>query len=179
MYLTQPDSLLLFDASAIAIAAAIFDLRHRRIPNWLTYSGIVLGMGLRSYFYGWRGLGSSLTGLAVTGGVFFVLYMLHAMGAGDIKLLAAVGAFAGPKDGLVVLMATAIAGAMMGVIYALYRGRLATTLKNVGSLTSHHVRSGLQEHPELNLGKDIGLRMPYGLAIATGTLYAFSTLLWR
>jgi len=175
----QPDSLLLFDASAIAIAAAIFDVRQRRIPNWLTYPGIVLGMVLRSYFYGWRGLGSSLAGLAIGGGVFFVLYMLHAMGAGDIKLLAAVGAFAGPAHALVVLTATAIAGAVMGIIYALYRGRLTATLRNVGSLASHHLKTGLQEHPELNLGKDVGLRMPYGLAIATGTLYAFSTLLWR
>lgn len=179
MHLTQPDSLLLFDASAIAIAAAIFDVKFRRIPNWLTYSGIVLGIALRSYFYGWRGLLSSLAGLAVTGGVFFVLYLLHAMGAGDIKLLAATGAFAGPKLGAVILLATAIAGAILGLIYAVYRGRLGKTIKNVGSLTSHHIRTGLQEHPELNLGKDVGLRMPYGLAIASGALYAFSTVLWR
>ena len=59
------------------------------------------------------------------------------------------------------------------------RRRLVATLKNMGSVLIFHSWSGLKTHPELNLDNPSALRMPYGLAIATGTLYAFLTIWWR
>ena len=173
------DRTLLFIALALAITAAVFDVRQHRIPNWLTYPGMVLGFVLQGLLFGWKGLGiwkglaSAGEGLLLAGGIMFLFYAVRAMGAGDVKLMAAVGSLVGPRNAIVVLIATAISGGLMAIVYAVYRGRMGATFRNLGSVLWFHARSGLQAHPELNLDNPTALRMPYGLAIATGTLYAF------
>jgi len=173
------DLVFLFDALALATVAAVIDVREHRIPNWLTYPGIILGVVLRWLAFGWNGLGTALAGCLLAGGIVFLFYVVRALGAGDVKLLAAIGSLVGPGHVVVVLLATAICGGVLGIVYALYRGRLGTTLRNVGSVLKFHSGSGLSVHPELNLDNPSALRMPYGLAIATGTLYAFLTIWWR
>src|SRR5450759_709626 len=173
------DIALLFIALALAITAAVFDVLQHRIPNWLTYPGIVLGVVLRGVLFGWKGLGSAGEGLLLTGGIMFLFYAVRAMGAGDVKLMAAIGSLVGPGQAIVVLLATAICGGVMAIVISVYRGRLGATLRNLGSVLWFHARSGLQAHPELNLDNPTDLRMPYGLAIATGTLYAFLLTWWR
>jgi prepilin peptidase CpaA len=175
----NPDLLLLFDALALAIAAAVIDVQQHRIPNWLTYPAFGIGLLLRAYFYGWHGLLSGLGGFLLAGGIIFVFYLVRAMGAGDLKLLAALGSIVGPTYSVTILLATAIAGGVMAIIYAIYRGRLRSTVANVGSVVKHHAVAGLQEHPELNLENPQTLRMPYGLAVAAGTLYTFVVTCWR
>ena len=173
------DIALLIVALALAITAAVFDVLQHRIPNWLTYPGIVLGVVLRGVLFGWKGLGSAGEGLLLTGGIMFLFYAVRAMGAGDVKLMAAVGSLVGPGQAIVVLLATAICGGVMAIVYSVYRGRMGATIRNLGSVLWFHARSGLQAHPELNLDNPTTLRMPYGLAIATGTLYAFLLTWWR
>ena len=174
----NPDLFFAADALALAVVAAIIDVREHRIPNWLTYPGIVLGILLRWSLLGWRGLGSAFTGCLLAGGIVFVFYLVRAMGAGDVKLLAAIGSLVGPSNAVVVLLATAMAGGVLAIIYALSRGRLVATVKNLGSVMTYHSLSGLKAHPKLNLDNPSALRMPYGLAIATGTLYAFLAIWW-
>ncbi len=173
------DAFLLFDGLALAIAAAVVDVRHHRIPNGLTYPGIVLGILLRWLFLGWKGLGGALAGCLLAGGIVFLFYAIRAMGAGDVKLLAAIGSFVGAKHAIVVLLATAICGGVLAIIYAIYKRRIGAMLSNVGSVLQFHVASGIQAHPELNLDNPSALRMPYGLAIAAGTLYSFLGTWWR
>jgi len=108
-----------------------------------------------------------------------VFFMVRAMGAGDVKIMAAIGSFVGPRDAVTVLLATAICGGVLAIAYALYRRRMVSTLKNVGSVLRFHAWAGVQAHPELNLDNPTALRMPYGLAIALGTLYAFAAVWWR
>jgi prepilin peptidase CpaA len=172
------DSTLLLIALALAVIAAFWDIKQRRIPNWLTYPGIGLGFVLRGLLFGWKGLGSAVTGCLFVGGIMFLFYAVRAMGAGDVKLMAAIGSVVGPRQGVVVLLATAICGGIMAIIYAVYRGRMWATLKNVGSVLRFHAWAGLQAHPDLNLDNPKTLRMPYGLAIAAGTLYAFLATWW-
>jgi prepilin peptidase CpaA len=173
------DIALLIVALTLAITAAVFDVREHRIPNWLTYPAIVLGLLLRGGLFGLKGLGSAVAGLLLAGGIMFLFYAVRAMGAGDVKLMAAIGSLVGPEHAIVVLLATAICGGVMAIVYAVYRGRMGATLRNLGSVLWFHARSGLQAHPELNLDNPTALRMPYGLAIATGTLYAFLLAMWR
>lgn len=173
------DSFLLSFALVLAIIAAIVDVQHHRIPNWLTYPGIVLGLGLRAVCFGWKGLASALEGCLIAGGIMLVFYVVRAMGAGDVKLMAALGSIVGPQHAVVVLLATAICGGLLGIVYAIYRGRIGSTLKNVGSVLRFHAWAGLQAHPDLNLDNPAALRMPYGLAIALGMLYAFLAIWWR
>jgi len=174
------ESFLLLVALAITVVAATIDLRQHRIPNWLTYPGIVLGFVLRPVLFGWKsGLLSALEGFALAGGIMLVFFMVRAMGAGDVKIMAAIGALVGPRQAGTVLLATAIFGGLLAIGYALYRHRMMDTLKNMGSVLRFHAWAGMQAHPELNLDNPTALRMPYGLAIALGTLYAFLVVRWR
>jgi len=174
---------LLLAALLMAIVAAVTDLREHRIPNWLTYPGILAGFICRGALLGWTGwkggLATALFGCLLAGGIMFVFFMVRAMGAGDVKIVAAIGAFVGPRVAVTVLLATAICGGVLAIAYALYRRRMWTTLKNVGTVVRFHAWAGVQPHPELNLDNPTALRMPYGLAIALGTLYAFAAVCWR
>jgi prepilin peptidase CpaA len=134
---------------------------------------MVAGALMRSYSFGWHGLLAALGGCLLAGAIVIVFYALRAMGAGDLKLLAALGSIVGPRHVINILVATGIAGGVLALIYAAYRGRLRTTLSNVGAVLRFHAWAGLQAHPELNLDNPATLRLPYGLAIATGTLCAF------
>jgi prepilin peptidase CpaA len=173
------DIALLIVALAMAITAAVFDVQQHRIPNWLTYPGIVLGVVLRGVLFGWEGLSGAGEGCLLAGGIMFLFYAVRAMGAGDVKLMAAIGSLVGPEQAIVVLLATAICGGVMAIVISVYRGRMGETLRNLGSVLWFHARTGLQTHPELNLDNPTALRMPYGLAIAAGTLYALLLILWR
>jgi len=140
---------------------------------------MVAGLLLHAYFQGWSGIKTSMAGLLLVGGIVFLFYLVNAMGAGDLKLFAALGAMVGPSVGLKIVLTTAVAGGVMAIIYVLYRGRLRSTLVNVGSVLKFHAWAGVNAHPELNLDNPKALRMPYGLAIATGTLYTFVVTCWR
>lgn len=173
------ESILLCVALALAVFAAVLDLQQHRIPNWLTYPGILVGFALRGVFFGWKGLLSALLGFLLAGGVMFLFYAVRAMGAGDVKLLAAIGALAGPRQAVGVLLATAIFGGILAIVYAFSKRRMLSTLKNVGSVLRFHAVSGVHSHPKVNLDNPAALRMPYGLAIALGTLYMFTSIWWR
>ncbi len=77
------------------LVAGAYDLRFRRIPNWLNLSGIVVGCGLNTLLTGWHGLVTALLGMVCALLVYIPLYLIRGMGAGDVKLMAAVGAMAG------------------------------------------------------------------------------------
>lgn len=166
----NPDLVLLSIALALSVAAAAIDVKQRRIPNWLTYPSIILGVLLRGMLLGWEGVASALAGCVLAGGIFLLFYLVRAMGAGDVKLVAALGSLLGPSDAVVMLLATAICGGVMAIVYAVYRKRACATFVNVGAALQFHAVSGLRAHPELNLDNPVALRMPYGLAIAAGTL---------
>ena len=119
---------------------------------------------------GWHGLFSALAAGLICGAIFFLFYMAGGMGAGDVKLIAAAGCFAGLPDTASLLCYTAIVGGVMALGLAMMRGRLGETLKNVVSIGRHHLQQGLAPHPELNVRNQAQLRLPYGVAIAAGCL---------
>src|SRR5579864_1938211 len=80
----------------ITLAAAFVDFRTRRIPNWLTVPAFVAGLTLRSALFGWPGAKTALEGAGLALGLLLPLVLLRAVGAGDWKLMGAVGAFLGP-----------------------------------------------------------------------------------
>src|SRR3990170_3814958 len=90
----------------LVFAAMLFDIRWHRIPNWLVFAGLLMGVGFHTLTsYGW-GLGYALKGAAVGFGLFLPLYMLRVMGAGDVKLMTMVGAFLGPASALGAVLTT-------------------------------------------------------------------------
>lgn len=157
-------------ASLCAVLGAAFDVKSRRIPNKLTGPALAFGLLLHGVLDGWHGFLTALAAGLICGVLFLVFYIAGGMGAGDVKLIAAVGAIAGLPNTSYLLILTAIVGGIMGVGLAVLRGRLKETLFNVGTLTKHHGQAGLTPHTELNVRNDATLRLPYGLAIAAGSV---------
>jgi prepilin peptidase CpaA len=161
-------------ASGCAIVAAFFDTKSRRIPNLLTGPSLLVGLLLHLGIDGWRGLSTSFGAAVVCGGIFLFFYLAGGMGAGDVKLITAVGCIAGLSHTIYLLVFTSLAGGVMGIGLALIRGQLKQTLFNVSAVTTHHLQEGLVPHPELNVLNTSTLRLPYGIAVAAGctiTLY--------
>lgn len=162
---------LLFLALAVACAlvGAIFDLRSRRIPNFITLPGILAGLVLHLILGGWAQLGWAALACLICGSIFLVFWLAGGMGAGDVKLMAAVGCLGGMHFVAYLLIWTALAGGVMAIALAVWRGRLKDMILNVGALALHHRSEGLKPHPSLNVGNAWTLRLPYGLAIAAGS----------
>ncbi len=165
-------------ASLFALIGAGFDMKCRRIPNFVTGPAIVAGLLLHLALDGWRGLLASLAAGLVCGIIFLVFYLAGGMGAGDVKLITAAGCLIGLSNSPNLLILTALAGGAMGVGLAVLRGKLRSTLFNVKEIAAHHKHQGLTPHPEHNVRNDQTLRLPYGVAIAAGsciTLYLQGT----
>ncbi len=152
-----------------AAAGAVYDVARHRIPNVLTLPAIAFGLVLHFTLGGWGQLGASAAAGLICGVIFLVFYLSGGMGAGDVKLITAVGCIAGLPLVASLLILTSLAGGVMAVGFALYRRRLKETLVNVWALALHHQSAGIAPHPELNLGNPQTLRLPYGLAIAAGS----------
>lgn len=167
-------------ATTVAALAAISDVRSRRIPNRLTYPAMVAGLALQVTVYGWRGMLSSFGGALLFGGVFLLFYLLRAMGAGDVKLAAALGCILGPNNSWQVLFTTAMAGGALAIVVMILTGRVFQTLRSTLAVAGFHALHGLRIHPVVNLDNPGSARMPYGLAFAAGTLYwATFMYAWR
>ena len=166
----NPETAYLLAALTCASIASLYDLHSRRIPNLLTGPAILLGLFLHLALGGVSQLGfSALSGVAA-GGIFFLFFLAGGMGAGDVKLMAAVGCLAGTAHIAAILVATVMIGGLMGIALALYRGRLRETLVNVIKLVQHHRAEGLTTHTELNVTNPETLRLPYAVPIAVGCL---------
>jgi prepilin peptidase CpaA len=159
-----------------ASIGAWYDVKTRRVPNRLTGPAFLLGLALHAGVAGWRGLGSALAAGLIAGAVFLVFYLAGGMGAGDVKLIAAVAAITGLPRVTPLLLLTALAGGVLAVGLALMHGRMKATMLNVGALLVHHTRRGLRPHPDLNLLNSATLRLPYAVAIATGSALTFGMM---
>jgi prepilin peptidase CpaA len=163
---------------ALVLGAAVYDVRYRRIPNWLTAGGILIGVALNTFLTlekpdRWQGLRSSLLGFALGFGVYVILYALRAMGAGDVKLMAAVGSLVGPGNWFCLFLITAVVGGIMALILAAVRGRVRTTLWNVGFILSEMKRGrpAYLGKEELDVKSPKALGLPHGVVIALGTVF--------
>ena len=154
----------------LAVLAAVWDLRTRRIPNWLVLAGLICGFGLNGLLYGLAGLGTAAVGMLVGFGIYLVLHLLHAMGAGDVKFMAAVGSLTGWHEWFRIFLVSVIIGAVAGVILALSKGRLKRTFGNVGYIIYEivHLRPPHLRREDLDVKSEKALRLPHGAAIAAG-----------
>ncbi len=112
----------------LVILAAFSDVRTRRIPNWLTVSGAVLGLALHAWYGGLPGALSSLGGAAFGLGIFILFFIAGGMGAGDVKLFGAVGALVGPQALVLVFVFTGLLGALAAAAVAIRRKQFRSTL---------------------------------------------------
>lgn len=158
----------------MVLAVATFtDLRSRRIPNWLVLPFLLVGIAVSAWLHGWHGVGQSFEGLGVALLLFGSLFCMGGMGAGDVKLCAAIGAWIGPGQLFTALIMTALAGGVMALCWAAYRGFLKELFTGAGELLFGWRKRGLHQDPELALSNPRARKMPYAPAIAIGTLLSF------
>jgi prepilin peptidase CpaA len=156
---------------SVVILAGIWDLRSRRIPNWLSVSGVAAGIILNTLLFphGWL---RSLIGLGCALAVYLPLYMIRGMGAGDVKLMGAVGAICGPANWFAIFLATALIAGASSLLVVILRKRLKETARNLsvilGSLL--HWRAPAARDSRLRIDNPKALRMPHGAFIASGAM---------
>jgi prepilin peptidase CpaA len=160
--------------TVIVLAIATFtDLRSRRIPNWLVLPFMIAGICVSGWLHGWDGIRHSLSGLALGAVLFGVLYWLGGMGMGDLKLCAAIGAWVGPKQLILALVLTSMAGGVMALCWAAAGGFLGELFQGTGDLLFGFGKRGLRPDPTYTLSNPSARKMPYAPAIAIGTIVSF------
>jgi prepilin peptidase CpaA len=155
-------------ALTIATAACVTDVAWRRIPNALTLGGAAVGLAVAAVLGGWPATLAALAGWSVGLAVFLPIFLLGGLGAGDIKLLAAFGAWIGPGEVIWVALYGAIAGGVFAIALALARGYLRTALRNVYMLLTHWRVAGVGPVAGLTLEGSSGPRLAYALPMAAG-----------
>jgi prepilin peptidase CpaA len=159
------------------VIGAAYDVISRRIPNAFTIPAILFGLLLHLSLGGWRQLGSATAGGLLCGAIFLLFHLAGGMGGGDVKLITAAGCSAGLSLVGPLLILTSLAGGVMAVGLALYRRQLKQTMLNIYALAIHHGARGLTPHPDFNLHNGQALRLPYAVAIATGSALSLCVLI--
>jgi prepilin peptidase CpaA len=160
--------------------AAIYDLRYRRIPNWVVLAGLVLGLGANTFLFGWAGLQRSLLGLGLALLIYFPLYLLRGMGAGDVKLMAAVGSIVGWADWFGIFFFTAIVGGIVAIALLAGRSQLRHGFSNAGYLVVQLLsfRLPYARNEELDVKSEKSVKLPHGMTIAWGSVL-FLAAAWK
>ena len=155
----------------LLVIAAYFDIKSRRIPNQLVLAGLIASFVLQINLNGFEGFKAWGLGLLVGFGLFLPFYLLRAMGAGDVKLMAMVGAFIGPLFAIGAVITTLVVGGILAIVMAMYSGALVQAMKNVRTMLTVGMYKTLSgggaqiDAPAASAGS-----LPYAVAIGLGTL---------
>lgn len=154
--------LTLFFLVIVLSIAVVTDVRHHRIYNSLTFPSMAAGIALNTVAHGWSGFLFAFSGLVLGVVLFLPMVGLLSRGAGDLKLLAAVGALGGPTFVIWTALWAGVAGGVFAVAVLLARGRLGTTMAGFAL----DVQSGQFPVARSNI------RVPYAVPIAAGAVMA-------
>lgn len=158
------------------LLASWIDYAERRVPNWLNALLAAAGLVAQGAYFGWSGLATGLLGLLVGFGVLIVPWMMHGMGAGDVKLMAAIGVWFGPWMTLVSFALGAVLGGVIAVAMILWRRRGTEAWANMGVILLK-VQSRDTVFSEFGSAKSLGESpqlLPYGVPLTIGSLIVLS-----
>ncbi len=151
----------------LLVTAIYTDLRWSRIPNWLTFSAMGIGIVVHVWIGGLQGASTSLAGLVVGLGLFLLPFVCRAIGAGDVKLMAAIGSMLGPFGAISIAALSVLVGGLYAFGAMSYQwGVVATSRRLTCATYGTLVIGGSTGVGDLRLP----FRLRYGLAIAAGTL---------
>jgi prepilin peptidase CpaA len=170
-------------ALSLAVWAGWLDWRVRRIPNWLTVPALGAGLVANTLAWGWQGLKAEqglkagLEGAGLGLALLLPFVLLRGLGAGDWKLMGALGALLGPSRLLVVLLGTIFIAGAMATVQMIRHGRVKETLYHVGVLFVILITFGVRgQRHNLTLDNPGLMKLPFGVAAAVSTLLLFGTL---
>ncbi len=162
--------------------ASWIDYSERRVPNWLNAVLAAAGLVLQGLAFGWYqsgigGIGWGLLGLAVGWGVLIVPWLMHAMGAGDVKLMAAIGCWLGPWLTLVSFAAGAVIGGVVAVVMIYTSGRTVQALTNLQSILVklRRVDTAFGDFAGARTFGNTSQLLPYGVPLTAGTIAVLVT----
>jgi prepilin peptidase CpaA len=153
----------------LLVPAAVIDYRKHRIPNWLSLPGWAAGCVAGFVVAGPTGLQSAAVGLGIMVGMTLPFYLLGWMGAGDVKLMGAVGALVGGSWALPVLAAIVTAGAVMAFAILARNGRLGAAFTRFSAMLGLSVVASKPTYIGPSQA-EARLVLPYAIPIAVGTL---------
>lgn len=161
----------------IFLAAALYtDVRQRKLPNWLTLTGMTVGLLYHLVFNGVDGMFFSVLGLLAGGGIFLVLYIFKALGAGDVKLFAAIGSIVGVQYVLYLMMYSVVFAGIIAIFILLFTRTFlhkvtGAFISLVGSITS-------KDLTELkNFKAEKGTQFPFMYAVIPAVIMSYPFLL--
>ncbi len=164
-------------AFALLVPAMLFaswnDYRRHRVPNLLNALVLMSGLAVQSALFGWSGLANGLMGAGVGFAMLIVLWAMRAMGAGDVKFMAAVGAWLGPWLTFQSVLAGGLIGGVMAIGMIAYQRSWLQTYLNLG-VVMRKVGSAKTAFSEFGSSRDLsgGLgMMPYAIPLTLGTLF--------
>jgi len=163
------NAIILLLLAGMLIIASVTDLRSHRISNRMTYSTMIFGLIYYSMTSGLAGFLLSVSGLFLGLALLIAFYLLGGMGAGDVKLMAAVGSLLGPMGVFAAFLGTAVAGGIYALIILAAKGYLLDTLKRFGLM----IRTFFITKKFIYIPPPREEKAPllcYGVAISLGTL---------
>lgn len=159
------DGIIVAVLVAVGVLASLFDIMERRVPNWLVFPVMATGITYHQLIGGWKGAGLAVEGAAVGAAILLGPYVFGAVGAGDVKLLMAFGALAGPENILRGSFAGIVLGGVGALVALAVRGRLFQALQGIGVwavLSTSGVKTPLPV--------DRTHTLPYGVFLTLGML---------
>jgi prepilin peptidase CpaA len=157
-------------ALAVAAIACVTDVRTHRIPNVLTFGAAAAAVVFHAFAQNGHGMVSAIEGWFVGAALMFLPFALRGLGAGDVKLVAALGAWLGPLNALWLAVYAMIAGGVLALVVAAFHGYLRKALANIWLLLQHWTVVGVRPLDTISLEGSHGPRLAYAVPILAGVL---------
>jgi prepilin peptidase CpaA len=165
-------------ATAFAIGAGAMDLRWRRIPNWWTLPGLLVGLTGNAVLAGWPGAKTGLLGAGLGLLLLLPFVFVRSLGAGDWKLVGALGAFIGPSHLIRVLVGSIFVAGVMALVLVIWSRRFLETVQNIGHMLAAFFTLRLPG-PAVSLDNPRSAKVPFGVAVALAmALYGATGFSW-
>jgi len=161
----------------LAAIAGYTDWRSRRIPNWLTMPGFLLGILTNTLVGGWAGTKDSLLGAGLGLALLLPFVVIRALGAGDWKLVGALGAFLGPRPLMLVLIITILVNGVMALAMIVWKKRVAETARNFVRMLAAFATMQLPGR-DLTLDNPDAVKVPFGIAVAAAMILYTLSRIW-
>jgi prepilin peptidase CpaA len=175
LFASTPQNWPVWILSVVLVVAAAIDGWKLKVPNWITFPLILGGWVYSTSCFGWEGLGWSVLGTVVGLGLLLPAYAIGGMGAGDVKLLAGVGAWVWATETLYAFCVSAIVGGVIAVAMVLWRRDWRHHWYQFWSITNEimEVRDPNALATTAAERKSRMLLLPYGIPIAIGSIAYF------